>query len=106
MPVFAVCGTGTVILLRHELALTYIVTSSLHTASPLKARIEKPAETAVAGRRFSSRHVLTATGIPTTMEDLLEAVFPVVPMLMLFNQDQLPLRDNLETAVNKSWRSV
>jgi hypothetical protein len=35
------------------------------------------------------------------MEKVLEAVFSVLSMPRLYNEDQLPLRDSLETAVRK-----
>jgi hypothetical protein len=99
MPVFVVCGTETIILLRHELPLTYIVTSSLRMASPPKAGIVKPAGTAVAGQWLNSRHVLAATDMQTTIKEWLETVFPARFVPALFNQDQLPLRESLEASV-------
>jgi hypothetical protein len=70
-------------------------------ACPLKARIVKPAETAVAidgsvntlvARQWlSSCHVMAATYIHARIEELLEAVFSVWSIPRLYNEGQLPL---------------
>jgi hypothetical protein len=67
----------------------------------LKARIVKPAETAVAkvgsiktpvARQWpNSHHMIAATDTHATIEELLEAVFPVRSVPSLYNEDQLPL---------------
>jgi hypothetical protein len=63
----------------------------------LKARIVKPAETAVARQWLSSHNVMATTDMHTTMEELLEAAFSVRSMPMLYTEDQLPLRVSRET---------
>jgi ubiquinone biosynthesis protein Coq4 len=49
-----------------------------------KARIVKPAETFVARQWLSSHHVVTPTDMNTTVEELLEAVFCVQSIQMLY----------------------
>jgi hypothetical protein len=66
----------------------------------LKARIVKPAETAVgrerlckntpvAKQRLNSRQVMAATDTHATIEELLEAVFSVWSVPIQYNEDQL-----------------
>jgi hypothetical protein len=66
----------------------------------LEARIGKPAETAaaresantpVARQWLSSRHVMAVTDTHATTEELLEAVFSVRAVTMLYKEDQLLL---------------
>jgi hypothetical protein len=45
--------------------------------------------------------VTAATGTHATTEELLEAVFPVRSVLMLYNEDKLSLRETSETAVRR-----
>jgi hypothetical protein len=64
--------------------LLYIV------ACLLKARIVKIAEIAVATQWLSSRHVMAPTGTHVTIEEMLEAVFSVRSVSMLYYVYQLP----------------
>jgi hypothetical protein len=57
------------------------------------------ANTSVARQWFNSRHLMAATDTHTTIEELLEAVFSVRSVRRLYNEDQLPLRESLESAV-------
>jgi hypothetical protein len=46
---------------------------------------------AVARKWFSSRHLIAARDVHVTMEESLEAVFPVQSKPRQYNEDQLPL---------------
>jgi hypothetical protein len=75
----------------------------LIVACLLTSGIVKPAETAIdrkwladtpIGRQWlSSRHVMAATDTHAAIEELLEAVFSVESVLMLYNEDHLSLRE-------------
>jgi hypothetical protein len=83
-------------------------------ACQLKARIVKPAETAVAMQWLSNRYVMAATDTHAATEELLGEVFSLRSMSRLYNEDQLPLRDSLEAAAslrgrepgNRGWPAV
>jgi hypothetical protein len=67
----------------------------------LKARIVKPAETAVASEWLSSRHVNADTDTLATTEELLEAVFSVRSVPRLYKEDQLSLQVSRRTQLEE-----
>jgi hypothetical protein len=59
-------------------------------------RFVKPANTPIARKWLSSRHVIAAT-----IEELLEETFSVQSVPSLYNEDQLRLREIPETATRR-----
>jgi hypothetical protein len=59
------------------------------------------AYTPVARQWLIRRHVMSATGTQATVDELLEAMFSVRSMPRLHNEDQMPLRESLETRVRR-----
>jgi hypothetical protein len=51
------------------------------------------ANTPVVVQLFSSHHLMAATDMHATIDDLLEAEFSVGSVPKLYNKDQLPLRE-------------
>jgi hypothetical protein len=68
----------------------------------LKARIVKPAETALAIQWHSSRCVLAARDTHATIEEVLEEGFSVRSVPRLYNEDQWPERESAETAFRRA----
>jgi hypothetical protein len=70
----------------------------------LKARIMKPAETAIARKRLC-RHfrcwAVATTHMHATIKELLEAVFSVRFVPRLYNKRELPLQKSIETALSR-----
>jgi hypothetical protein len=59
------------------------------------ARLQKPKHIPVARQWLSKRHVTTATFTYATIGELLEAVFPVRSVPRLYNEEQLPGKQQL-----------
>jgi hypothetical protein len=57
--------------------------------------------TLVARQCLNSPLVIAETNTHATIEELLETVISVLPVPRLYNEDQLPLRTSLETAVRR-----
>jgi hypothetical protein len=69
----------------------YVVIEERIVACLLKAKIMKPAKTAVARQWLSIRQVMATTKTSATIEELFEAVFSVRSVPRLYNEDLLPL---------------
>jgi hypothetical protein len=76
------------------------------TASPiysvaclLKSRIVKPAETVVTRQQLNNRQMLASRDTQVTIEELSKNAFSARSVPSLYNEDQLPLRENPEMVV-------